>query len=112
MRIALSQSERWSTKAAEWNQTKLKIQDQQSKRKTKKKMEDDINEFLKIVDEETKNLTESSNLINKTWMNTTKDRGEGLYSKKITQRLLKKDMNTVREREIILITDQRGMSTV
>ena len=38
-------------------------------------MEDDINEFLKLVEEETENLTESSNQINKTWINTAKDRG-------------------------------------
>ena len=35
----------------------------------------DINEFLKQVVEETENLTESSNQINKTWINTAKDRG-------------------------------------
>ena len=37
--------------------------------------EDDINEFLKQIEDETENLTESSNQINKTWINTAKDRG-------------------------------------
>ena len=41
----------------------------------RKRWEDDINEFLKQVEEETENLTESSNQINKTWINTEKDRG-------------------------------------
>ena len=41
----------------------------------RKRWEDDINEFLKQVEEETENLTESSNQINKTWINTAKDRG-------------------------------------
>ena len=55
--------------------TKLKIQDQQSDWKTKERWEDDINECLKFVEEETGNLTESSSQINKTWINTAKDRG-------------------------------------
>ena len=44
--------------------------------KTKEKMgRDDVNEFLKLVEDETENFTESSSQINKTWINTTKDRG-------------------------------------
>ena len=50
----------------------LKIQDQQS---DWKRCEDDINEFLKLVEDETENLTESSSQINKTWINIEKDRG-------------------------------------
>ena len=34
----------------------------------------DINGFLKFVEEETENLTERRNQINKTWINTAKDR--------------------------------------
>ena len=41
----------------------------------RKRWEDDINEFLKLVEEETENLTESSRQINKTWINTAKARG-------------------------------------
>ena len=55
--------------------TQLKIQDQQSDWEPRKRWEDDINEFLKFVVEETENLTESSNQINKTWINTAKDLG-------------------------------------
>ena len=39
-----------------------------------KRWEDDINEFLKLVEDETENFTESSSQINKTWINTAKDR--------------------------------------
>ena len=38
-------------------------------------MEDDINEILKQIDDETENLTETRNHINKNWINTAKDRG-------------------------------------
>ena len=44
----------------------LKIKEQQSDRETKERWEDHINEFLKLVEEETENLTESSRQINKT----------------------------------------------
>ena len=49
--------------------TQLKVQDQQIY------WEVDINEFLKQIEDETENLTESSNHINKNWINTAKDRG-------------------------------------
>ena len=51
--------------------TQLKIQDQ----RPRKRWEDDINEFLKQIEEETEHLTESRNQINNNWMNTAKDRG-------------------------------------
>ena len=49
MRIAASQKERWSIKAAEWNP------ELSSKYRT--------NEFLKQIEDETENLTESINHI-------------------------------------------------
>ena len=76
MRIATSPSERWLTKAAEWNpELSSKYRTNRSIGRPRKRWEDDINEFLKQVEEETENLTESSNQINKTWINTAKDRG-------------------------------------
>ena len=45
--------------------------------------EDDINEVLKQVVEETENLTGNSNQINKTWINTAKDRGRWTLLKEI-----------------------------
>ena len=52
-----------------------------------KRWEDDINEFLKQIEDETENLTESSNHINKNWINTAKTAEGGLYSRKTTQRI-------------------------
>ena len=76
MRIALSPSERWLIKAAEWNpEVSSKYRTNRSIGRPRKRWEDDINEFLKQVEDETENLTESSNQINKNWINTAKDRG-------------------------------------
>ena len=76
MRIATSPSERWLINAAEWNpELSSKYRTNRATGRPRKRWEDDINEFLKQVEEETENLTESSNQINKTWINTAKDRG-------------------------------------
>ena len=76
MRIASSPSERWLIKAAEWHpELSSKYRTNRSIGRPRKRWEDDINEFLKQVDDETENLTESSNQINKNWINTAKDRG-------------------------------------
>ena len=76
MRIATSPSERWLIKAAEWNpELSSKYRTNKAIGRPRKRWEDDINEFLKQVEEETENLTESSNQINKTWINTAKDCG-------------------------------------
>ena len=76
MRIATSPSEKWLIKAAEWNQElRSKYRTNRTIGRPRKRWEDDINEFLKQVEEETENLIESSNQISKTWINTAKDRG-------------------------------------
>ena len=76
MRIATSPSERWLIKAAEWKpELSSKYRTNRAIGRPRKRWEDDINEFLKQVEEETENLTESSNQINKTWINTAKDHG-------------------------------------
>ena len=76
MRIASSPNKRWLIKAAEWNpEFSSKYRTNRAIGRPRKRWEDDINEFLKLVDEETENQTESSNQINKTWINTAKDRG-------------------------------------
>ena len=75
-RIATSPNERWLIKAAEWNpELSSKYWTNRSTGRPRKKWEDDINEFLKQIEDETENLTESSNHINKNWINTAKDRG-------------------------------------
>ena len=78
MRIATSPSERWLMKAAEWNpELSSKCRTDRAIGRPRKRWADDINEFLKLVEEETENLTESSSQINKNmhaWINTAKDR--------------------------------------
>ena len=76
MRIATSQKERWLIKAAEMEpRTQLKYRTNRSISRPRKSWEDDINEFFKQVEDETENLAESSNHMNKNWINTAKDRG-------------------------------------
>ena len=63
-------------KAAEWNpELSTKYSTNRAIGRPRKRWEDDINEVLKIVEDETENFTESSSQINKTWINTAKDRG-------------------------------------
>ena len=63
-------------KAAEWNpELSSKYRTNRSIGRPRKRWEGDINEFLKQIEDEAENLTESSNHINKNWINTAKDRG-------------------------------------
>ena len=104
LRIATSPSERWLIKAAEWNpELSSKYRTNRAIGRPRKRWEDDINEFLKQFEGETENLTESSNHINKNWINTAKDRGRwALLEENYTKNLV--------TRKKILITDQRGTS--
>ena len=62
LRIATSPSERWLIKAAVWNpELSSKYRTNRAIGRPRKRWEDDINEFFKFVEEETENLTESSN---------------------------------------------------
>ena len=80
MRIATSPSERWLMKAAEWNlELSSTYRTNRAIGRPRKRWEDDINEFLKLVEDETENLTESSSQINKTWINTAKDLGRWAF---------------------------------
>ena len=76
MRIATSPSERWLLKVAEWNpEFSSKYRTNRAIGRPRKRLGDDINEFTKFVEDETENFIESSNHINKTWINTARDRG-------------------------------------
>ena len=76
MKIATSQKERWLIKAEEWNpELSSKYRTKRSIGRRRKRWEDDINEVLKQIEDETENLTESSNHINQNWIDTAKDRG-------------------------------------
>ena len=78
--IATSPSKRWLMKAAERNpELSSKYRTNGATGRPRKKWEDDINEFLKLVEEETENLSESSSH-GSTQQKTAED---GLYSKKI-----------------------------
>ena len=82
MRIATSPKERWLIKAAEWNpELSSKYRTNRSIGNPGKRWEDDINEFLKQIEVQTENLTESSNHINKNWINTATDRGSSTRGK-------------------------------
>ena len=60
--MASAPSERWSIKAAEWNpELSSKYKTNISIGRPRKRWEDGINEFLKQNEDETENLTESSN---------------------------------------------------
>ena len=57
MRIATSPSERWLIKAAEWNpELSSKYRTNRAIGRPRKRWEDDINEFLKLVEDETEKL--------------------------------------------------------
>ena len=109
MRIATSPSDRWLIKAADWNpelSTRYRIN--RAIGRPRKRWDDDINEFLKQVEEETENPTESSDQIKKTWINTAKVRGRWtLLEENHTKRIQKQDMKTIRERKEFFLTDQR-----
>ena len=92
--------ERWLIKAAEWNpELSSKYRTNRSIGRPGKRWEDDINEFLKQVEDETKNLTESSNQINKTWINTANARGRwALLEENYTMASEERHQNNARRR--------------
>ena len=74
-RIAISPSERWLKKAAEWNpDLSSRYRTNRAIGRPRKRGEDDINDFLKQEFEENENPIERSNQTNKTWINIAKDR--------------------------------------
>ena len=100
LRIATSPSERWLKKAAEWNpELSSRYRTNRAIGRQRKRWEDDINEVLKLVEEKTENLTESSSQINKTWINTAKDRGRWtLFEEKYTMTSEERQENNARMR--------------
>ena len=108
LRIATSPSERWLMKAAEWNpELSSKYRTNRAIGRPGKRWEDDINEFLKHEEDETENLIESSSQINKTWINTAKDRGRWtLLEDKNTMTADQNEMKIMRECEEILRADK------
>ena len=79
MRIATSPNERWFIKAAEWNpELSSKCRTNRAIGRPRKRREDDINEFLKLEKDDTKNFTESSSHINKIGSAQQKTAEDGL----------------------------------
>ena len=75
LRIATSPSDRWLRKAADWNpELSTRYRTNRAIGRPRKSWEDDINEFVKQEFEDTKDLIESNNQTNKTWINIAKDR--------------------------------------
>ena len=76
LRIATSPRERWLKKAAEWNpELSSRYRTNRAIGRPRKRWEDDINEFFKQEFGDTKDLIESNNQTNKTWISIAKDRG-------------------------------------
>ena len=100
LRIATSPSDRWLMKAAEWNpELSSKYRTNRAIGRQRKRWEDDINEFLKLVEHETENFIESNSQINKTWINTAKDRGRWtLLEEKFTMTSEERHENNARLR--------------
>ena len=79
-RIASLPKEGWIVKAAEWNpELSTKYRTYRAIGRPRRRWEDEINEFLKLVEDETENFNDSSSQINRTWINTAKDRGRWTF---------------------------------
>ena len=76
LRIATSPSERWLVKAAEWNpELSSKYRTNRAIGRPRRRWEDNINEFLKLEENETENSIERNKQFNKSWINAAKDSG-------------------------------------
>ena len=73
-RIGSLPGERWIVKAAEWK-PELSSRYKTYRAIGRPRWEDDINEFLKLEENETENSIESDNKYNKSWIKAAKDRG-------------------------------------
>ena len=92
MRIALSPSERWLIKAAEWKpELSSKYRTNRAIGRPKRRWEDDINKFLKLEEAMTEIATENDNNCKKSWIKAAKDQGrwislENVYTKTAEER--------------------------
>ena len=100
LRIASLPSERWIVKASEWNpELSSRYKTNRAIGRPRRRWEDDINEFLKLEENETENSTESDNKYNKSWIKTAKDRGRWiLLEKDYTMTAEERSENNARQR--------------
>ena len=97
LRIASIPSEKWLVKAAEWNpELSSKYRTNRAIGRPRRRWEDDINEFLKLEENETENSIESDNQYNKSWIKAAKDCGRW----------------TLLENEYTMTVDERSESNV
>ena len=76
LRTASLPSGRWKVKAAEWNpELSSRYKTYRAIERPRRRWEDDINEFLKLEENETENFAESDIKYNKSWIKSAKDRG-------------------------------------
>ena len=96
LRIAISPSDRWLRKAAEWNpDLSSRYSSSRAIGRPRRRWEDDINEFLKQEFEDTEDPIESNNQTNKTWINIAKDRGKWALLEEAYTTTVKKNEMTV-----------------
>ena len=80
LRIASLPNERWMVKAAEWNpELSSRYKTYRAIGRPRRRWEDDINEFLKLEENETENPTESEN---NSWIKAAKDCGRWILLEK------------------------------
>ena len=76
LRIASLPSGRWLVKAAEWNlELSSKYRTHRAIGRPRRRWEDDINEFLKLEENETENSVDNDNKNHKSWIKAAKDGG-------------------------------------
>ena len=96
LRTASLPNERWLVKAAEWNpELSSKYKTNRAIGRPRRRWEDDINDFLKLEENETENFIERDNQYKKSWINAAKDRGrwtllENDYTMTTEERVSKK----------------------
>ena len=75
LRIASLPRERWTMKAAEWNpELSSRCKTYRAIGRPRRRWEDDVNEFLKLEENETENSTESDSRYNKSWIKESSKR--------------------------------------
>ena len=97
LRISSLPNERWMVKAAEWNpELSSRYKTYRAIGRPRRRWEDDINEFLKLEENETENSTESEN---KSWIKAATDRGRWiLLEKDYTMTAEERSENNARHR--------------
>ena len=108
LRIATSPSERWVKKAAEWNpETSSKYMTSRSIGRPKKRWEDDINDFLKQIYDETKMEETRENKIS--WISIANDRKKWTRLEEKYTSQMQNDKERKKERTVLA---QSGSSNV